>query len=280
MPPIGLALGGGGVRGLAHVAVLKAMDAAGFPPGRIAGTSMGAIVGAMYAAGVSPAEMEARVLDHLITEGDRLPDILHKRRHLVRWIGALVPELRGRGLIHPDRLLEMLMGDILELGFEDLEVPLTVVACDYWSGEQVLFDSGPLAPAVKASMSMPGVFPAVEREGRVLVDGGLVNQVPYDLLREGCSPVVAVDVGPAPLPGRSEPPGMLDAIAGAFDIVQNGLLERRLAKSPPDVLVRTRFEDIGLLDFNRADDVLELSREPAARLAERLGQIRDGKGEG
>lgn len=214
--------------------------------------------------------MRRRVLEHLITDGDRLLEILHKRRHLVRWVGALLPELRGRGLIHADRLLEMIMGDVLKLAFEDLEVPLTVVACDYWTGEQVLFDSGPLAPAVKASMSVPGVFPPVDREGRVLVDGGLVNQVPYDLLQGECRPVVAVDVGPAPLPGRSESPGMLDAIAGAFDIVQNGLLEMRLAESPPDVLVRPRFEEVGLLDFHRAEDVLELAREPAARLVELL----------
>jgi NTE family protein len=256
--------------------VLQELDAAGIRPCRVAGTSMGAIIGSLYCSGMSGEDIEREVLDHLITDQDRLFDVLHKRKRLLRWIGALVPELRGRGLIRADGLLEMVMGEALELSFEDLELPLTVVATDYWTGEQVLFEEGPVRPAVRASMSVPGVFHPVELEGRVLVDGGVVNQVPYDVLRGSCDLVAAVDVGPAPLPGRTEVPGMLDAIAGAFDIVQNHLLEMKLEADGPDMLIRPRFEEVGLLDFSRAEEVLRLSRDAAsglrARLEERLAE--------
>lgn len=270
MPEMGLALGGGGVRGLVHIRVLAEFDRVGRRPCAIAGTSMGAIMGAMYASGMSAAEMEEHVREHVVMDDDRLSDILHKRRHLLKWAGAFVPELRGRGLVHADRLLEMVMGEVLDSSFEDLEVPLTVVATDYWTGEQVLFDTGPLKPAVKASMSVPGVFPPVERQGRVLVDGGIVNQVPFDLLADRCERVAAVDAGPAPRPGKSEPPGALDAVAGAFDIVQNRMLELKLERAGPDVLVRPRFKDIGLMDFSKVDDVFEQSAGEVARLGEYL----------
>ncbi|MFO7951182.1 MAG: patatin-like phospholipase family protein [Candidatus Fermentibacteraceae bacterium] len=278
MPGIGLALGGGGVRGLAHIRVLAEFDRAGIRPCALAGTSMGAIMGAMYASGMPAAEMEEHVREHVIMDDDRLSDILHKRRHLLKWAGAFIPEIRGRGLVHADRLLEMIMGEVLEGSFEDLEIPLTVVAADYWTGEQVLFDEGPLEPAVKASMSVPGVFPPVELEGRVLVDGGIVNQVPYDLLADSCQRVAAVDVGPAPRPGKSDLPGALDAIAGAFDIVQNRMLELKLERSGPDILVRPRFEDIGLMDFSKVDDVFEQSAGEVARLREYLQELPDRKG--
>ena len=273
MPEIGLALGGGGVRGLAHIRVLAEFDRAGIRPCALAGTSMGAIMGAMYASGMSAAEMEEHVREHVIMDDDRLSDILHKRRHLLKWAGAFVPELRGRGLVHADRLLELVMGDVAERSFADLEMPLTVVTADYWTGEQVLFESGPLEPAVRASMSVPGVFPPVQLEGRVLVDGGIVNQVPYDLLADRCERVAAVDVGPAPRPGKTEPPGALDAIAGAFDIVQNRMLELKLKGAEPDILLRPRFEDIGLMDFSKVDEVFGQCADEVARLGEYLQKL-------
>ncbi len=258
------------MRGLAHIRALAEFDRAGVRPAALAGTSMGAIMGAMYASGMSAAGMEEHVQEHVIMDDDRLSDILHKRRYLLKWAGAIVPEIRGRGLLHADRLLSMMMSDVLGYSFEDLDIPLQVVAADYWTGEQVLFDSGPLEPAVRASMSVPGVFPPVELEDRVLVDGGIVNQVPFDLLAGVCDRVVAVDVGPAPRPGKSDPPGALDAIAGAFDIVQNRMLEMKLRRVGPDLLIRPRFTDIGLLDFSKVDDVFEQCADEVARLRDYL----------
>lgn len=262
---IGLALGGGGVRGLAHIPVLETLDAMGIRPVAIAGTSMGAIIGALYASGRIGRDIRRLVRSITIRKGESLRQILGRRDALLKWLAAMAPDFRGRGLVRTDRFIRLLADEIGCATFEDLAIPLTVVAADFWTAEPVALSTGDLLQAVQASMAVPGAFPPVEREGRILVDGGVVNLVPYDILRDRCDVVVAIDVaGAAVPPKKRRPPTVAEAVLGAFDINQAAVLEHKIRAAPPDILIRIGLRDIPILDFTRTDDVLRRAR-PACR---------------
>lgn len=267
---IGIALGGGGVRGLAHIAVLELLDELDLRPCAIAGCSMGAILGALYAAGHSGADIRERIEQHTIKSDDTLRDVMHKGATLLKWVTGFAPERKRGGLLNADRFLHHLLGPLEDTTFDRLSIPLVVVATDYWAAECVPMRDGDLGTAVRASMAIPGVFAPIEREGRILVDGGLVNHVPYEQLADDCDVVVAVDVAGQRQPGREEIPGALDAILGAMDIMQTTALNQRLERHRPDILIRPRIGDVDMLEFTHMDRVLEQSRGSVDELRRQL----------
>jgi NTE family protein len=157
----------------------------------------------------------------------------------------------------PDGFLHYLVEQINMTEFEELKIPLRVVATDFYSGEPVVFDSGPLLPALKASMSIPGVFVPVEHDGKILVDGGMSNNLPYDLLPESCEVTIAVDVSPTRIKEDTEPPSMIDATLGMFDILMERVTKAMLEKHPPTLYFRPRIVDIRVLEFDKADEVFK-----------------------
>jgi NTE family protein len=198
---------------------------------------------------------------------------MKKRSSLLKWLGALVPERRRGGLVSIDRFLASSLDPIMGITFEDLEIPLVVVATDFWTAEEVVIESGSVATAVRASMAIPGAFTPVSMNGRILVDGDLVNRVPYDHLKDRCDVTVAVDVSAERLSDVDHVPGVADAIFGAFDIMQTAALDHKLASSQPDILVRVRIRGIRGLDFTKIGDVL-LQMEPAIDdLRRRLSEL-------
>lgn len=180
---IGCALGGGGARGLAHIGVLKVLEENGIRPDIIAGTSIGSIIGALYASGLKAVEIE-----RLVTRLD--------------WKHSQIfadPALSLNGLIQGKRITTLLQSILGDLTFEDLERDFVCVAADIQNGQPVLLRHGPLVPAIRASISIPGVFVPAKMDGRYLVDGGLVLQVPANICRDmGAEYVVAVNVVPDP----------------------------------------------------------------------------------
>ncbi|HER20174.1 MAG TPA: patatin-like phospholipase family protein [Chromatiales bacterium] len=269
-PSIGLALGGGGVRGLAHLAVLELLDDMDLRPCVIAGCSMGAIFGALYASGRSGSDIRALVEEHVVLHDDSLRDVMKKRASLLKWVTGFVPAIQRGGLFNADRFLGHLFGELEQKDFSELEIPLVVVATDYWAAESVIIREGSVLTAVRASTAVPGVFAPVTREDRVLVDGGLVNHVPYECIRDECDILVAVDVGGERAPGKKDHPGALDAILGAMDIMQTAALNQRLKSSRPDVMVRPRIRNVEMLDFTRGDEVLDQSRASVDELRSAL----------
>jgi len=270
---LGLALGGGGVRGFAHVCILELLDEMGLRPSVIAGTSMGAVIGALYASGMSGKDLRELTREYSIQDGDTLKDVIKKRSYLARWLRALLPEWRRGGLISIDRFLVSALEPFLGITFEELKTPLVVVATDFWTAEEVVMDSGDVATAVRASMAIPGAFVPVCRDGRVLVDGGLVNQVPYDRLRGRCDITVAVDVGGERRSDDGHMPRVGEAVGGALDIMQRAAFDRRLASSPPDILVRAPIHGIPTLGFTRIGDVLHQAEPAVAELRHRLSAL-------
>ena len=241
---LGLALGGGGVRGLAHILVLELLDELGLRPSVITGTSMGALIGALYASNMSGREIRALVEERLISHDTSLRARLKRRADLLRWIGPLVPDFGHGGMIKPDRFLRHLLGGITKARFEELYIPLAVIATDFWTGDEVVLQNGELLPAIRASIAIPGVFPPYPLGDRVLVDGGLVNLVPYNHLIGKCDVTIAVEVARAAAPGRTDLPGVLESILGALDIMQSSALDIQMETCRPDIHVRARISGI------------------------------------
>jgi NTE family protein len=173
---VGLALGGGAVRGVAHVGVLSVLEREGVPIDMVAGTSVGALVGALYCAGLSPAELE------YISFKFRWRDFIR----LVR---------PGKGLVSFDRLGEHLVKLLGDITFADLDIPFAAVATDIHTGEMVILREGPLAPAIVASCAVPGLVEPVKIGGRELCDGGIINNLPISVVRQmGAEYVIGVDI--------------------------------------------------------------------------------------
>lgn len=200
-PKVGLALGGGFARGLAHVGVLKALEEEQIPIDFIAGTSVGALIAAVYASGTSLAEMERQ-------------GCLTRFRDFGRW------KLSRMGMASNERLEEMMHRFTTVKNFSDLKIPLSIVATDIIKGESVHFTEGEIGPALRASCAYPGLFLPVEYKGKVLVDGFLTEQVPGEAVRElGAEMVIAVHLEPGLLDDR--PRNTIEVISRSFSIIQS-----------------------------------------------------------
>ncbi len=234
-PQLGLALSGGGVRALAHIGVLKVLDEAGLRPSSVAGTSMGAIVGALYAAGKSGEELEAEVL-RLTGFGQIL--------QFVDWLPSTRGLMNGQSL--SNYVKGLLGGDIT---FDELPIPLAVTTTDMRSGRGLNLSSGSVIDAIRASLSLVGIFTPVEQDGHRLVDGGFLNHLPADLAREqGAEVLVAVNISSSVLYGEEEeeilsgtfprftPPAVTDLIK-INSIMVRELTRLRLAEAKPEFLL-------------------------------------------
>jgi len=262
---IGLALGGGGARGLAHILILETLDDLGIKPSIIAGTSMGAIIGALYASGMSGKEIRERISKLLILKDDTWRDILAKKDYILKLFSSFSVEFPRGGFINSQGFVEYLFSNIRKLTFEELDVPLLVIAADYWTAEEIAFESDDLLPALQASMAVPGVFAPVSIGGRVLVDGGVVNLVPYDHLLDRADFTIAVDVSKARNRGKNEIPGALESVLGAFNIMQASALAEKIKHRKPDIFVQTEIEGVRMLDFGKIEEVF-LQAAPAVDL--------------
>ncbi len=290
---IGLALGGGAARGWAHIGVLKALTAAGIKPDIIAGTSIGAVVGACHAAG------------HL----DQLEDFARELTRK-RIFGYLDLNLTGTGLINGQRLVDRLSDTLGDLHVEDLNPRFAAVATEIGTGHEIWLSRGRVVDAVRASYALPGVFKPVKINGRWLFDGALVNPIPVSVCRAlGARYVIAVNLNfdscgrgtivphlepneefaeptaepePESVGGKNgvavrrllqrqifgkgdSAPGISTVMMEAFNIVQDRIARSRLAGDPPDVMLSPRLAGIGLFDFHKADELIERGTQSVQR---------------
>lgn len=331
---IGLALGSGAARGWAHIGVLRALEEIGVEPDVICGTSIGAVVGAAYL---------TEQLDELQTWAQSMG-----------WLGMLgIIDLTFRrgGLLAADRTFDRFRNHRTEVTIDRLHKPFAAVATDLGTGREIWLRDGPLLSAVQASAAMPGLFPAVRRDDRWLVDGALVNPLPVSLCRAlGADVVIAVNLNselsplsrpsgrgaaklrkaaeaktaqmpparmppaqavpeaamatagdatspvfstltsqiaswmgrrPAPrtrflanqlerTPAPDVTPNVMDVMAGSIDIMQDRITRSRLAGEPPDVLIAPRLSHIGILEFDHAEEVVEIGHAAASILTPAL----------
>lgn len=267
---LGVALGGGGARGFAHLGVLLQLAEAGVRPEFVAGTSMGAIVGAAYAVGQDLSNL-LRVLEHL-----DLASIFGVPESYDRALGQTLAEslwerIRGRawweeGSPRLSRLLEFLKLFTKGKWFEDIEIPFVAVAADLVTGDEVRIDEGAVHHGVAASAALPGLFGPVQWRKKYLVDGGVVNNLPTDVVEAlGARTVLAVDVG-APL--GPLPKTLVGAALRAREITAHELqrVKTELARGrlgPRLVLIHPDVDAIGALEFKRISEAVEAGRVAA-----------------
>jgi len=273
MTRIALALGAGGAKGLAHIEMLEAFDELGIKLHRLSGASIGGAFAAAYASGTSAAEIRAYVDRLVISRGDRLADIFTKK-DLWKWLDVVY--FRRRGAVKVDNFAMLVDDGIIAPVFENLEIPLKLVAADYWNRETVVLDHGDLAAAIKASMAIPGVFAPVEIDGKLLIDGGAVDPVPYDAWVGECDVTVAVDVSGARTAGRARAPGFFDLVFNSFQIMQRAIVDEKMKRIPPDILIRPDIRDVRVFEFFKSHIIAAQSAPAKEQLKRELARVIDG----
>jgi NTE family protein len=264
MALLGLALGGGGVRGFAHLGVLRVLEREGLAPRAIAGTSMGAIIAALYALSPSLTAVEQRMGDFFTRFAPALGRLTVRLAASPGGIAIDEPSLMESGVFHQH--FDDLIPDVT---FETARVPLAVVAVDLVSGEEIVYTSGPVRPAVLGSVALPGVFPPIAFDGRLLVDGGWTSRIPVDAVRQiGADQVLGVEVSEnsdAPFLPTQPKTGIQIALRAA-EITRNHLA--RLTARRADLLLIPPTGHVALHDASRALECVQLgAADTHARIA-------------
>ncbi len=267
MTDIGLALGGGGAKGLAHICMLEVIDELGLQPSRIVGTSIGAVVGVLYASGMSARALREEV--QRVSHSKR-NNLAEAARNLVNWLQLVEVNWKGGGLLKADAFLDDLMEHVKVSNFEDLRIPLKVVAADFWHRDEVVLESGDIRTAVHASMALPGIIEPAVVDGRVLIDGGVINPVPYDLVMDECDVTVAIDVMGSRTESVDLVPSLPEAIFNSFQIMQKSILRQKIAAHPPDIYICPEIVDVLMLEFYKAAKIFAQTGTAADQLRREL----------
>ncbi len=268
-PKIGVALGGGGARGLSHIPLLEVLEDMGVRPSFVTGTSIGAIVGSLYCAGIPPAELR-ETLREIGIGGEMGFRKMIVEGAVLKWLEFAMPQFSGGGFLGAGKVLDYLFERIEGRTFEDLDIPLKVVAADFWRREQVVLDTGDVRDAVHASMAVPGVFAPVKRDGKLLIDGGVVNPVPFDLLPDDCDITIAVDVTGRRTAGPQDTPNLTDVMFNTFHIAEKTITREKLNRCKPDILIEPDLPDVRLLEFYRAKEIFSMARTAQDQLRREL----------
>ncbi|SON54636.1 NTE family protein RssA [Hartmannibacter diazotrophicus] len=253
---IGVALGGGGARGLAHVHVLEALDELGLQPSAISGCSIGAIIGAGRAAGLTGKDLHEVVAATFRNAGEvwsRVWQLRPKR------LGDIFTS--GFSQFDAERTVEIFVPEVVPYDFKYLSIPFSVVTTDFYECRECEFTDGPLRAAIAASIAIPVVFRPVEINNRVYIDGGVSNPLPFDKLPADVDISIAVDVvgGPVRRPGRNRP-SATEAVFGASQILMQSVLAEKLKTRHPDILIKPPVDAFRVLDFMKASAILKATQ--------------------
>lgn len=289
---IGLALGAGAARGWTHIGIIEALENLGIKIDVVSGCSIGAYVGAAYASG-NLTQLKDWAFD--LTEWE-----------VLRLLGI---GFTRSGLASGEQVFKRLADDFSVTTFEEMQKPFAIPATDLYSGREIIFQSGPVVDAVRASCSIPALFAPVQFENRWLVDGAVVNPVPVNLCRlMGADFVIAVNLSadfrpemidknitahenaqrktdeklekqqslfrnwfsPDPHDNQQTPPGIMSVMSNSLDIMQARVTRSRLAGDPPDILIEPNLRDVGILEFEKAEELYAVGKEAVERLEKQI----------
>jgi NTE family protein len=286
-PRIGLVLGGGGARGAAHIGVLEVLEKLRVPVDCVAGTSMGGLVAGAFAAGLSPAEMRRELAkadwNDMFLDSPAYAEVNYRNKAISkRFLPASETGVNSQGLTYRGGVVSgqkiklffnrLVNSDLGEREIETLPLPLSIIATDIGNGEKVVFRSGSLTRAMRASMSVPGLMAPVDYQGRKLVDGGLVDNVPIDEVRDHCQAdiVIAVNVG-SPLMKAEDVGSLLTVSVQMVNILTEQNVTRSLATlKPTDIYIKPDLEGITAGDFVKSSETADRGRKAALSVADRL----------
>ncbi len=252
---VGVALAAGGAKGIAYIPFLEVLDDLGVEPAMVAGSSIGSVIGAFYAAGSSPKEMLSLLEEFHPRD---LAEIL-----TFNWSGT--------GIIAGKTVRDFLNEHLPVSRFEETKIPFRAIATDYWRREQVVFDSGSLAEAVQASAAFPGIFEPLVKDGTVYVDGGASNPLPSDILRDECDFIIGLNVSNrTPDPDTDDVPGSGIMMFNTFRIIKDRLAEIAIERDPIDVYFRVELPFVETLDFHKYRDILDQAEPELDRFREEV----------
>jgi NTE family protein len=268
MKTLALALGAGGARGLSHIAVFEALDELGIRPVAIAGSSIGALAGAVYGAGMTGREIRHFVVDLAHNRGEVWRRVMQSRAGTFG--GMFNGDFSAAVQLDAEKLLAQFLRDPVPDDFGALKIPLTVVASDLYARRAVTFDAGPLKPALAASIAIPGLMRPVVIGERVLIDGGGTNPLPFDLLRGQADVVVAVDITGQPAEDRKDVPSAVETLYAAVQLMTSTIISEKLRRDRPDLLVTPNVGAFRALDFFQASAILRVAEAAKTDLKAKL----------
>ncbi|WP_018898586.1 patatin-like phospholipase family protein [Rhizobium sp. 2MFCol3.1] len=256
-PRIAIAFGGGGARGLAHIHVIETLDELGIRPVAISGSSIGAIMGAGMAAGMTGEAIREHAL---MTVGNKTAVVSRLWGLRPQTVRDAVANGVRIGQFNLERILKAFLPADLPDRFEDLPIPMTVTATDYYGQQEVLVSEGQLFPALAASSAIPAVFMPVRLHGRVMIDGGISNPVPYECLMDRADIVIGIDVVGAPEGDGTHIPNRMESIFGSGQLMMQTAITLKLRIQPPHIFLRPAVGRTGVMDFLKAREVLAMSQ--------------------
>ncbi len=251
-PTFAVAFGGGGARGLAHIHVIETLDELGIRPTAIAGSSIGAIMGAAMAAGMSGKDMHAYARSVLSRRSEVASRVWKSRPGS---LGEMVEGGFRLGQFNIERILKAFLPAEIPADFAGLQIPLKVTATDFFGHGLAVLEEGNLHSALAASAAIPAVFRPVSRDGRTYIDGGIYNPVPFDLICDAADIVIAIDVVGAPVEGSKRLTG-IELVFGASQLMMLSIIEMKLRQMRPAVFLRPPVAGFRVLDFLKIDSVL------------------------
>jgi len=271
---LAIALGGGGARGIAHIAVLEVLDELGVRPTAIAGSSVGAMIGAAYAAGLSGRDIRR----HVIALAHDRSEVY--RRLMAARAGSFASLFSGgfgsATQVDGEKFCEYFLPAAIPQDFSELKIPLMVIASDLYRRQQVVLTSGPLRRAVAASMALPTVVRPISIDDRVLVDGGATNPLPFDQLRGRADVIVAVDISGEPNDERRDIPSPWEAILATILVMGQAIITEKLKHGAPDLIIRPNVGLFRTLDFFQASAILRVCETSKAEIRQRLTALLEG----
>ena len=243
MPKIALVLGGGSARGFAHIGVIRVLEQEKIPIDMIVGTSVGSLIGAIYAYDVNSFELEWSAFT---LERDDIFDY------------GLMTAFKGLGAAKGEKLDAFIRSKVPVENIGDLKIPFAAVATDLNRGTRVVIDKGPVSAAVRASCAIPGVFQPVEHEGRLLVDGGVLDNIPVSVARErGADMVIAVDIGVNI--ENNDISNLLEVVLQSINIMASANARSKAREA--DVLISPSLGKVGMMDFGKKKECMQAGIE-------------------
>ena len=273
MKSVALALWGGGARGLAHIVVAEALDEMGVKPAAIAGTSIGAVVGAGYAAGMSGRDMRR----YAIALAHNRADVM---RRMMRARAGKLRDIFGGGLgdatrLDAELLCEQFLPDMLPENFSGLDIPLTVVASDLYRRAEVVFTEGPLRRALAASIALPTIMRPVLHEGQILVDGGATNPLPFEHLRGRADVIMAVEISGPVTDSARDVPNALECLYATVIVMTYSIINEKLRHGAPDLLLQPKVGSFRALGFLQASAILRAADPVMPEFKDKLKRLID-----
>lgn len=266
-PRIGVALGGGAARGLSHIPYIEAMDEMGLRPHAISGTSIGALIGSGWAAGMTGAELREHACN--VLGSFQLIAGAVWSAHRPSLVGILQNGLSFQ--VDAESITEAFLPEGFPEDFDDLKVPFSTVAADFHTWQQVVFNSGPLKIGIAASLAIPAAFKPVMIDGHTYIDGGVINPVPLDQVAEGADILIGIDVNGTPEPPQDETePGMVDLGFVATQIMTQTIVRSVMDRFPPDIYVQPSVNTFGLMEFWRVKELIEAAEPDKDRFKRAL----------